>query len=120
MNREVFLHELVVGFGFLGGLWINIGIDPEAELIRALWDVVESISPQLSHLRAPCFIGLALFTSVAAILGAYNFGKWVGIVAVVLAFIGGLFITSFGIFFFVAALVVGLIAPSIANDRPKW
>ncbi|HZK60604.1 MAG TPA: hypothetical protein VFC41_00920 [Anaerovoracaceae bacterium] len=35
-----FVNEFVLGFGFISGLWIHAGINPESELIKAFAVIV--------------------------------------------------------------------------------
>ena len=40
-----FVQEFVIGFGFLSGLWIYAGVNPETEIIKALSSVIKELSP---------------------------------------------------------------------------
>ena len=109
----------MVGVGFFGGLWIAAGVNPETEIVKGLWDVVETIEPAMAALRLPLLLSLAFGSTVLALLGAYMFGKWAGIAAVILAFIGGALIASIGVYFLLAAMVLGSFAPSIARSLSR-
>lgn len=44
-KREYFLYEFVIGLGFLSGLWIAIGVDPEAEIFKAFSTIINTLNP---------------------------------------------------------------------------
>lgn len=105
-----FVQEFVLGFGFLSGLWIYIGINPESVLINTLSDLINSISPNPMYSFA--FWIIPIIATVASLAWSYFLGGWLGLVAVGLAFLGGIFIGStFGIILLIAAIIVGFAAP---------
>jgi len=36
VTAKGFITDFVVGFGFINGLWIAAGVDPESEIIKAV------------------------------------------------------------------------------------
>ena len=101
---ETFVQEFVIGLGFLSGM----GIDPEGMIIQALSQAL----PNPSFGFKALFFLLPLIITIISILGAFAIGGWLGITAVGLAFIGGIFINhSFGAYLLVGAVLLGLIAP---------
>ena len=83
-KREVFVQEFVLGFGFLGGLFAWVGIDPEEEIIRVLLRVA---LPSNELAVSGLIILFAVGSAVASILGTLAMaGKW-GLFAVGLAWI---------------------------------
>ena len=111
-----FLSELVVGFGFLSGLWIHIGINPETEIIRAFANVAETIAPNSGI--SWWFWLIPLVSTVVSILLTYMVGGIMGLVAVGLAFMAGLMIsTDVGPPLLIISLVIGLISPLISNGE---
>ncbi|PIN72142.1 hypothetical protein COT48_01665 [Candidatus Woesearchaeota archaeon CG08_land_8_20_14_0_20_47_9] len=87
---ERFVKEFVVLFGFLNGIWIAIGVNPEAEVFKAFRLAVEALNPTpgLSIL----FTLVPVLITIATLFGAYSLGKWISIGAVLCGFIGGLLI----------------------------
>ena len=41
--RELTLRELIIVFGFLEGLWLAVGVNPEAEIIKAFTGVLADL-----------------------------------------------------------------------------
>ena len=78
----IFVQEFVILFGFLNGLWIHIGVNPETEI----------------------WIGVLILT-IAPIWASYVIGKWLGLIAVFLAFIGGIFIDTISVWFLVGGVM---------------
>ena len=107
-----FVNEFVIGLGFLSGLWIHVGIDPEAEVIKALASVVQTLSPNSGF--SFLFWLLPIIATIGSIFAAFALGGIAGIIAVVLALLSGIFINSgFGVFLLVIAVILGFAAPYI-------
>lgn len=82
------VKSLVVGFGFLNGLWLAIGIDPQDELIHFLQPILSNLHPLLKAL----FIilpGLFMIGTIITIFTIYKRGGIIGSLAVLIAFIAG-------------------------------
>lgn len=94
------LQELIIGSGFLGGLWIYAGVNLETEILKAFTDLVPGISSVL-------FWVVSITLMVAPILGAWHIAKVYGLVGLLLAFLGGIFIGSIGVWLLIIALVMG-------------
>ncbi|MEL7562575.1 hypothetical protein [Dehalogenimonas sp. 4OHTPN] len=111
-----FLSEIVIGFGFLSGLWIHVGINPETELIKAFASVAEAIAPD-SGISLWFWLIPLVMTAVSLWL-TYAVGGVMGLIAVGLAFVAGLSIgTDFGPPLLVISLVIGLISPMMSNGE---
>jgi hypothetical protein len=41
----IFVQEFVLGFGFLSGLWVHVGIDSEAEILKAFSSIIQALAP---------------------------------------------------------------------------
>lgn len=105
-----FVQEFVVGFGFLSGLWIHVGVDPEAEIIKAMATMIQTISPNPTYSLLFWIIPIA--ATIVSIIGSYAMGGWIGIFAVLFAFFGGVFISStFGVVFLIIGVLLGFAAP---------
>lgn len=96
------MQEFVVSLGFLSGLWIYDGIDPTAEIVKAFSITVPEMSGLLWF--------LVVASTIISIWGAYSMGGKLGLLAVFLAFLGGIFIGSWGILLLVAGMILGPIA----------
>ncbi len=112
--RKSFVNEFVLGFGFLSGLWIYVGINPEAEVMKVLQIIIQQISPNPYY--SFLFWLIPTLSTLLAIAGAYVFGGGLGVIAVALAFLGGIFINlNLGIILLILGILLGFIAPWI-ND----
>lgn len=88
-NADFFVNEFVIGFGFLGGLFARVGVDPESVLYEALLEVVNSLLPTLTPIFSLVFLLLAILSIVSSILAAYRLGGLIGLLSVGLGFVGG-------------------------------
>ena len=110
-----FVQEFVLGFGFLSGLWIHAGVDPEAEIIKALSSIVLQLAPNPMYSFA--FWIIPIIATLGSLVGSYFLGGWLGLIAVGLAFLGGIFISSgFGVFCLIIGVILGFIAPFAFGD----
>lgn len=87
-----YIWQVVIGFGFLSGLWTAIGIDPQAILLSVVEQAADTLypDPTLRYL----FLILPTLLLIASIIGAYKAGKIVGLVSVLVAYVSGLIIFS--------------------------
>ena len=111
-RNESYVQEFVLVFGFLNGLWISSGVNPEAEILKAFTDLV----PEMSTLF---FWGITITLTIGTIWSAYVVGKWLGLVAVLAAFLGGVFIDSWGIWSLLMGVGIGWIAPTSKKRRSR-
>jgi len=110
---NAFVKELVIGFGFLNGLWIHIGFNPEDAISQALLQILKSFSPSTAST-----VGLGLLIASIAILivsvwASYRIGGIIGLVAVILGFIGGILLGGVGIFILIVGVILGGVAPDL-------
>ena len=105
-----FVQEFVLGFGFLSGLWIYAGINPETEIIKAFASIIQELSPNPTY--SFLFWLIPIIGTLGSLAGSYFLGSWLGLIAVFFALIGGIFIGStFGIICLVIGIILGFIAP---------
>jgi hypothetical protein len=106
---EIFVQEFVIGFGFLSGLFVNVGVDPEGLIYETLLNALAKINPDIAWFGI-LFTILGVIVLIVTILGAYAMGGGIGLVAVFLAFLGGIFITTqiVGVILLIVAVVIGL------------
>jgi hypothetical protein len=88
-NADFFVNELVIGFGFLGGLFARVGLDPESVIYDALLEVVKSLLPTLTPIFSLIFLLLAILSIASSILAAYRLGGLIGLLSVGFGFVGG-------------------------------
>jgi len=112
-KSDIFLHEFVVVFGFFGGLFTRVGVDPETELVKALLKILEVFVPSIGPFY-PLILALIIGAlTILSILGAYSLGGILGLVSVACAWVAGLIIIGgsiqslIGIFFLFGAMFIG-------------
>ena len=103
-RNENFSLEFVILFGFLNGLWIYAGVNPEAEILKAFTDLVPGMSSVFFWL-------ITIIVTVGTIAVAFKIGKWWGLTAILAAFLGGVFIESWGIWSLLIGVGIGWFAP---------
>ncbi|NYZ75542.1 hypothetical protein H0O03_04755 [Candidatus Micrarchaeota archaeon] len=98
---ELLIKEFVLGFGFLGGLFLKFNIDPEGAVIAAFTAV-----PGFSSLTQWSLL-ITIAGTGSSILGAWVLGGGLGLIAVGLAFVGGLLLPlPIGIFFLMGGVLL--------------
>lgn len=113
-KSEKFTNEFVILFGFFGGLFTRVGVDPETELIKAFLSILESFVPTVKQFNPWIVILITIVLTVLSVLGAYSLGGWVGLVAVAFAWVGGYIIIGdstqaiIGVFLLIIALLIGM------------
>jgi hypothetical protein len=108
---EKFVHEFVLMFGFLGGIWLRVGISPEGAISEAIVEIIKAINPEIAPLIAILFTVLAIVFFIGSIIGAYGIGGHLGLLAVILAIIAGYFLSEFGVILLFFAIIIGWVAP---------
>lgn len=101
-------HKYVLLFGFLSGLWLAVGIDPEAIVIDSVLDVVKILYSEFKF--GFMFYLIPILGTITSILGAYIEGGSIGSIAVIFAFIGGFSILihpTIGIIFVLVGVLLG-------------
>jgi len=111
INLEDLTKELIIGFGFLEGLWIYARINPLGEIAKAFSKIV----PEGMSFG---WLPLILFIlTLIQIITVYIYGGVIGWVALILAFLGGILIGTgvLGIVLVVIAFFLGLWAFSMED-----
>lgn len=106
------VRSLIVSFGFLNGIWLAIGINPEDELINFLGPILSEMHP----LVRTVFIilpGLIIITTIITLFSIYKRGGIIGSLGVLIAFAAGAlilqnYIISIGLL--LIALILGQIS----------
>lgn len=92
-RRAIFLKEFVVLFGFLNGVWVAVGLNPGATLLETMQGFLFALTGGSGALE---FV-FALLPTILLALMIYLIlrkGGWLGLVAVVCAFLGGMQIVT--------------------------
>ena len=101
-----FFKQAIIFFGFLNGLWIAIGIDPEKIIRGVLQPFVEKLGSQAIYLFGilpTILLGISLYL-------IYKKGRLMGLIAVLCGFAGGLLILAspiVSVIFLIAAWAIG-------------
>jgi hypothetical protein len=110
-RSKTYLWQVVIGFGFLSGVWTAIGIDPEEVLLNLLGTAIAAAYPDPT-IRS-LFLVLPTLLLLLSAYQAYRKGKIPGIIAVILAYTAGLSILvslTTTLILLAAALIVGYFA----------
>lgn len=100
-----------MGLGFLSGLFIGIGVDPEAEIIKALLEIVAQYSPAFAIILRVVVILLGIYGTIQSLRSAYKKRGILGIIAIALAFLGGLLLglnIAAGVWLLIVAILMGI------------
>ncbi|MFQ5475266.1 MAG: hypothetical protein ACE5DM_05520 [Candidatus Nanoarchaeia archaeon] len=81
------MRELIIGFGFLEGIWLAIGVNPSDESLKYVIMLAENIGAN------PWWIFflniLPIATLLASLYLVYRTGGFIGFLACGIAFLGG-------------------------------
>lgn len=88
MWDETFIREFVVSFGFLEGLWLGLGINPEDVVIGVLLQVINGLGYNVLLWRILLTI-LSIIAIAVTIYGIYYKYSLIGVAFVIIAFISG-------------------------------
>ncbi len=106
-HRRAFLKSSVVGFGFLSGLWVHLGFDPQTFVFELLQKILLKFEPQYADTIKAVFLALPIIITCTAVLLAFRRGGWFGLAAVSLAFLAGLWLDGRSIPLILLAIVIG-------------
>lgn len=109
-RRQTFIRETIIGFGFLSGVWIHLGFDPQSFAFAFLQKLLVGAEPQYSQVIIMLFFTLPIILTCVSILGTYKKAGWFGLAAVGLAFYAGYVFELQSIILLIVALVVGFLA----------
>ena len=92
-RTSLFLKEFVVLVGFLNGVWAAVGVNPGETLLETLEGFLVALVGA-SGLLAFVFALLPAILLVGTLFLILRKGGWLGLVAVVVAFLGGMQVVS--------------------------
>jgi len=116
---EIFVLEIELGFGFLGGLFTNVGIDPEKGVITFF---LRSILPSSDFLLFLLVILIGIAATAVGVLGIFADAGKLGLFVVGSVWISGLVIpiggvvAVVGMFLLVGAILLGPVVYDIQNE----
>ena len=105
-RRAIFLKEFVVLFGFLNGIWVAVGLNPSATLLETIRGFLFALTGGFGALEF-VFALLPTILLIAMLYLILKKGGWLGLVAVLCAFLGGMQIVTDPRFAF-ALLVIAM------------
>ena len=88
MGRFSVMRNILILAGYLNGIWIAIGFNPQDELFGRLGDYVVELDPRLSIV----FKAAPIIMISTAILTMYIKGKRIGLFSLLIGFVAGLLI----------------------------
>jgi len=113
---KAFIEEFVLGFGFLSGVWVKIGIDPTSEVIKFLGNIFQQYVQNSSFTFV--FWAIPFLIMAGSLWGAFKVGGLLGILAVVAGFFAGMLLGgSMWLILLIVAVVLGFIAPYVKNAK---
>ena len=104
-NQNI-VKELVVGFGFLEGIWIAAGVNPEGEVINAFIQSLQSLEAPASYIFIMKI--LPIISLIATLIWIYKLVGKLGFIAIAFAFLGGCLLIKFT-FSALILLIIGLV-----------
>lgn len=96
LKSKKFFIEFIVGFGFLSGLWLAIGIDPQAEIFKILQFLINYFfkNQEITFWSSMFFYVFPTLTLIISLILIYRKAKWWGFIAVGLGFLAGVSILA--------------------------
>ncbi len=120
-KSEIFFREFTLGLGFFSGLWIAVGINPEAVIFESLKNIMQMVNPNSGF--EYLFILTPLLFTLCSLIGAYLKGGKIGMVAIGIAFVSGtLFVslTLISIVLLMMAILIGNLGVESNMDRVRF
>jgi chromate transport protein ChrA len=110
-RSKTYIWQFVLGLGFFSGLWTAIGIDPQAVLLTALGNVVDTLysDPVVRWI----FFLLPLVILGISVHGAFRKGRFPGLISVIIAYFAGVLIfasTATALILLGCAIFIGYLA----------
>ena len=110
-RSKTYIWQFVIGLGFVSGLWTAIGIDPQAVLLTALGNIVDTLYSD-PVVRGMFFL-LPLIILGLSIYQTYRKGRFPGLLSVIIAYFAGVLIfvsTPTALILLVSAIYIGYLA----------
>lgn len=110
-RQKQFLEKSVLGFGFISGIFVSLGISPVQNVIDFS---LNSIKPSQYIVFALTIIPILLL--IYSITIAYNKAKFLGLISVFISFLAGFFI-FFSVLHGVLLLLISVILGVYASEK---
>jgi hypothetical protein len=107
-RKQRFVRSAITSFGFLSGVWVHLGFDPQSWVHEIFRDLLVGAAPQYSQAITVLFFATPIIAACVALLGMYRHAGWFGLLALTLAFYAGLRLDVIGIVLLVIALAIGI------------
>lgn len=88
-RTSAFLREFVVLFGFLNGVWLAVGVNPGAKLLEVLAGILLNLTGREGTLQLVLTL-LPVILTVVTLFLILRKGGFVGLLAVIVALVGGM------------------------------
>jgi hypothetical protein len=109
-TKKLFLKETVIGFGFLSGLWMHLGFDPSTFVAVYLQKLLIAVEPQYENIIKIVFLYGPIVLTLFSVFMAYRRAGYFGLLAVLLAFLAGLWLNLLSIPLLAGAVLIGFFA----------
>ena len=93
MDLYKYFYEKFVLGGFVSGVWLAVGVDPEAIISDSILNLIKTYNPNLKF--GLIFYVIPLIVTAFSLLYAYFMGGKFGMIDIACAFFGGCFIQSY-------------------------
>ena len=116
----IFVQEVTIPFGFLNGVWIYVGVNPKAEVLKTFAWIAERFAPNFQF--GLVFLLIPILTTIFYVVVSLVVGGWLGLIAVGFAYLAGLTILTgslLGIVFFILAIILGFLAPILQDQKSR-
>ena len=117
-RSEIFVLESVLGFGFLGGFFTHVGLDPEEEVIKGF---LKAIIPSNGLALFLVIILVGVAATAIGFLGIFADTGKLGLFVIGTVWISGLIIPNggtiavIGVFLLIVAILLGPFVYDIQN-----
>jgi hypothetical protein len=109
-HKHEFLKSTIISFGFLSGVWIRLGFDPQSFVFSLLQEIIVKADPDHVQAITTIFFALPIILTCIGVLTAYKRAGWWGLLATGLAFTAGLLLNKTSIGLLAAAIIIGFLA----------
>ncbi len=108
--RLRFIRSAVIGFGFLSGLWTNLGFNPGSWVRAQLENLILSVQTGYeSWIELAFLYGPIVLTALTMLLIYRRAGLW-GFIAVGLAYVAGLWLSVVSIVLMAIAFLIAILS----------
>jgi hypothetical protein len=88
-------------------------------MVNSILDAFKAFSGSMASTLSFYYWLFGVVFALVSIASAYLIGKWVGLLALFFAFLGGLLITSVGVWFLIVGVCLGFVAPFMREEKQQ-